>query len=280
MTARLAVASGQGPRLLALALTACLAISFDGGAAWAGPPAPPAKGSPQQKEAEALFTQGIALSDEQKWAEALEAFRRSDELRPSLSARFNMAAAQRSMGRYVESKRTLEGILRDGPTWTPPMKAALRGDAEALLAEVGPKVVIVSLRVSPASAAVSVDGSPATRTADGKLELDPGKHVFVVRADGHETTTVARTLSASDKEVSLTAPAVKLLAPPPPPDGGVATKWWFWTITGVVVLGAAGGVTAGVLLSQPASTNAPSATVGRTIPVGFQGWQYSVGGSF
>jgi hypothetical protein len=258
--------------LLFAALTLALAAPLVPGAALAGPPASkPAPPTAEQKEAAKLFDQGVTLSDEGKWSEALEAFRKSDALRPSLSARFNLAATMRALGRYVEAKRTLEKILADGPTWDPPIKPALKADVEKLLGEVRPNVVSLKVKVTPASAEVSVDGLPLERASDGASELDPGRHVFVVTAPEHETTTVTKTLAASDRELSLSAPKKQVVVVQKQASGGITTKWWFWTTAGVVVAGAAAAVIAVVVTQQPqATTGAPPATVGRIVPVGFR----------
>lgn len=253
---------------LALALAAPLVAPTS---THAGPPAKPSAPTPEQKEAAKLFDQGVTLSDEGKWSEALEAFRKSDELRPSLSARFNLAATMRALGRYVEAKRTLEKILTDGPTWDPPIKPALKTDVEKLLGEVKPNVVALKVKVTPSTAEVSVDGLPLERAGDGTSELDPGRHVFVVTAPEHETTTVTKTLAASDRELSLVAPKKQVVVVQKQESGGITTKWWFWTTAGVVVAGAAVAVVAVVVTQQPqATTGAPPATVGRIVPVGFR----------
>ena len=62
--------------------------------------------------------------------------------------------------------------------------------------------MVIEIRTVPKKAKLEVDGAAPTPLPDGRLELDPGKHVFVVRAEGHETTTVGRTLSADDVELT------------------------------------------------------------------------------
>jgi tetratricopeptide (TPR) repeat protein len=227
--------------------------------------------STADRQARALFDQGVALSDEGKWAEALTAFQKSDALVPSATVRYNLAATQRALGRYVEAKRTLEGILADPQQFRAPIKPRLREELEKLLSEVKGKIVVVSLLLSPPGADVQVDGAAAAPMPDGRLELDPGRHVFVIAAEGHETTTVTQALSASDTEVTLTAPRKRAVVPQPPPrpPAPFYTRAWFWaTVGGVAATGVAVAIT--VALAQPdaAAASPPTRTVDRLIPTG------------
>ena len=223
------------------------------------------KSAPESRRARALFEEGVALSDEGKWADALSAFEKSDQLVPSPSARYNVGTTLRALGRYVEAKRTLQSVLTEAPTFKPPMKPALKKDVEKVLAEVNAKIVLVSLKVSPVDADVQMDGGAITRLPDGRLEVDPGKHVFVASASGHETTTLAQLLT-SDGDVVLTAPRivprVELVKETP-----VYARAWFITTLSVAVAGAAAvGI---IFAAQPRTTTPagpPDATVQRVIP--------------
>lgn len=222
------------------------------------------KNSPQARRARALFEEGIALSDEGKWPDALAAFQKSDEIVPSPAARFNIGATLRALGRYVEAKQTLQRILDEEKTFKPPLKPALKKDIQKLLAEVSEKVVLIQVRTSPAAADLQIDGSPARPLPDGRLELDPGKHVFVLSAKGHDTSTVAKTLSKEDTELAITAPKTKPAEDVTP----VYKKGWFWATTGGAVVASVTVIVLVVAL-QPDPLPAklpPPATVDRVIP--------------
>ena len=95
---------------------------------------------------------------------------------------------------------------------------------------------------------MEVDGTPVEQP--GKpLEVDPGRHVFVVRAPGHETTTVTHDVPSGSSQLALTAPTL----PPPAPTAAPAPlaeeeeplhqKWWLWTtVAGITVAAAVVGV--------------------------------------
>lgn len=257
-------ARARGGRPLAVGAAMALLLAASVATAQQGGSNNSTKASPQARRARALFEEGIALSDEGKWPDALAAFEKSDELVPSPSARFNIGATLRALGRYVEAKQTLQRILDEEQSFKPPLKPALRKDIQKLLAEVSEKVVVIQVRTSPAAADLQVDGSPAKPLPDGRLELDPGKHVFVLSAKGHDTTTVAKTLSKGDTELAITAPKVKPVEEATP----IYKKGWFWATAGGAVVASVTVIVLVVAL-QPEPLPAklpPPATVDRVIP--------------
>lgn len=230
------------------------------------------KDSAEARRAKALFDQGIALSDEGKWSEALAVFQQSDELVPSASVEFNIAATLRALGRYVEARKTLQAILDLEPTMKPSMKPALKADVEKLLAEVTAKIVTLRLSLDPSDGTVEIDGAKASAGPDGTFELDPGRHVFVLSAKGHETTTITKTLAAADKELALKAPVIrtkvveKRVEVPAEKSTPVYGRAWFWTAAGVLV---AGAVVVTIIVTRPderAPAAPPARTVDRVIP--------------
>lgn len=224
--------------------------------------------SPEEQEARALFDQGLALSDESRWSEALDAFKKSDKLVHSASVRFNMAVTLRALGRFVEAKRIAEELLARGVD-DKPLKPALQKDVEKLRDEVAPKIVHVELRRNPADGSVEIDGTLFIVAADGRVELDPGKHVFIMRKEGYETVTVAQSVAGPEAVVVLTAPKINIAPPPEPPP--FYKRGWFWgTVGGVVAAGAAIAVVAVVTTADaPAVAAPPPSTVGRVIPAAF-----------
>lgn len=223
----------------------------------------------EQQQARTLFDEGIGLSDDGKWAEALEVFQKSDAIVHSATVRFNIAVTQRALGRYIDAKHTLAQIIADSESNVLPVKPALRKDVDKLLGEVQAKIVHASLRKSPADAEVQIDGGPAELQPDGRVELDPGKHIFVISAPGHQTITVTKVLEG-DAEVALTAPkvAVAPLPPPPPPPDPFYKRGWFWGAVGATVaVGAA--VTVIVVVTRPSEgpvSTPPPSTVDNVIP--------------
>ncbi len=253
------------PQTRHVLFAALLACSLGAGSA----AAQPKKATPaEQQQARALFEEGIGLSDDGKWAEALEIFQKSDAIVHSAAVRFNIAATQRALGHYVDAKRTLTQLIADGEAKTLTVKPALRKDIDKLLGEVQAKVVHVSLRKSPTDAEVQIDGSAAEPQPDGRVELDPGKHIFVISAEGHQTVTVTKVLEG-DAEVALTAPKVIAAAPPPPPPppDPFYKRGWFWGAVGATVAaGAAVAVIVVVTRPSEGPVSAPASTVDNVTP--------------
>jgi hypothetical protein len=231
-----------------------------------------AKATPEARRAKALFEEGVALSDEGKWADALSAFQKSDELQPSASARYNIGATLRALGRYVEATKLLEQVLADGASSKTPLKPALKKDIEKLLAEVKAKVVTVRLKLSPVNADVQMDGAPVSPGPDGKLAVDPGKHVFVVSAKGYDTTTVSQSLSSNDVEVVLTAPKTveKVQVVEVKQTPVYARAWFIATLSVAVAGGAAVGIVFATRPKETPPAGPPQATVEHVIPAAWR----------
>lgn len=226
------------------------------------------KPTPEELQARALFDQGLALSDEGRWSEALEVFKKSDDIQHSASVRFNMAVTYRALGRYVEAKRLVDQLLTKGVD-DKPLKPALQKEVQKLRDEVAPKVVNAVIKRYPADASIEIDGTLHIVGSDGRIELDPGRHVFLLRKDGYDTITVSKTVEGSEVEIILSAPKTKIAAPPP--ETPFYKKGWFWgTVGAVVAAGAAVAVVVVVTSSEaPATAGPPSSTVGRVIPAAF-----------
>lgn len=226
------------------------------------------KPSPEERQARALFDQGLALSDEGKWSEALEVFKKSDEIQHSANVRYNMAVTYRALGRYVEAKRLTNDLLTSGVD-DKPLKPALEKEVRKLRDEVAPKVVVALIKRSPADATVEIDGTLHIIGGDGRIELDPGKHVFVLKKDGYDTVTVSKSIEGVDVDVVLTAPKTKIVDPAA--ETPFYKKGWFWGTVGAVV--AAGAAVTVVVIVTSSEGQAPAApppsTVGRVIPAAF-----------
>lgn len=238
---------------------------FGSTSAWA---AGGGKLTPEERQARALFDQGLALSDEAKWSEALEVFKKSDELQHSANVRYNMAVSYRALGRYVEAKRLADDLLKKGVD-DKPLKPALEKEVQKLRDEVAPKIVTVAIKRNPPDGTIEIDGTLQVVGTDGRIEMDPGKHVFVLKKDGYDTVTVSKNLEGSEVEVVLTAPKTKIA--PPPVEVPFYKRGWFWGTVGAVV---AGGAAVAVVVVVTGSEGAapstpPPSTVGRVIPAAF-----------
>ena len=143
-------------------------------------PTPPALDAAREE-----FQRGVALSQTQRWSEAVEAFRRSRALIDRPRSAFNMALALQHLGRMREARQALHQCLAMPETGA---DAGLQHDAEALLAAVRAAVGTLYLAVAPPVAEARVDGE--RQLGDGgtrTLDIDPGRHVVSLAAEGLST---------------------------------------------------------------------------------------------
>lgn len=170
--------------------------------------------------ARALFAEGIDHVRDNEWGEALAAFNASAELRAHAVTTYNIGACYRATGRYAKARQAfLAALGRHVEHDELPMH--LLEETRRYLVELDGVLGRVPIRVSPASATVTVDGAPLRREVvgpktqlvggvrpagsgeplaggQGLLLLDPGAHVILVSADGHEDAVVNRTVTPGD----------------------------------------------------------------------------------
>lgn len=138
-----------------------------------------------REQARRLFAEGVALSQSERWAEALSAFQRSNALVPRASTSYNVANALYRLDRPVEGLAELDaydempGVGND--TAARDRGTALRDLLEAAVAE-------VRLAITPAETEVFTDGRLSKETgAVRRLRLNPGTHSIRVAQEGYET---------------------------------------------------------------------------------------------
>jgi len=153
----------------------------------AEPESPPA-------DARALFERGIEYSDQERWGEAVEYFRRSWALLERPSTAYNLAVALLRLGQPTGALDALEDFLRvaDGDDSRRPRARELLETALAAIAH-------VTMTVEPATAVVRVDGSLVGGEGPVReLRLDPGQHNVRVEAEHHEPEAI--TIAVVDGE--------------------------------------------------------------------------------
>ncbi|MCC7535420.1 MAG: PEGA domain-containing protein [Deltaproteobacteria bacterium] len=192
--------------------------------------------------ARALFREGVRLTDELQWSDALEAFRGSYRIRPAPAALLNIGIALRSLGRYVEAEEALSRYLRLYRGRNPEHDAL----AMRYVAEAGARIAQLSVRTRPAAVELTIDGRPVRGERDGDvtvLRVDPGEHFIGARARGYAPVRRAITLVPnSDEAIVLTLQRIET------PDEGGPSGWIFVGI-GAGVAAAAGAVVAAILLT-------------------------------
>jgi hypothetical protein len=146
-------------------------------------PAPVAAAADVER-ARAAFGRGVLLAQQDRWSEALDAFRESRRAADRPRTAFNVGLALQHLGRLRDARAALrECIAMPGVL----AEADLAADANALEAEVSRSLARLRLVMEPANAEVRVN---AEVMADDRgeplrnLALDPGSQEVEVSAPG------------------------------------------------------------------------------------------------
>lgn len=242
-----------------LLLLSALALSLFAVPTWA---------SAQEDEAREEFRAGIAAVRADNWEVARGHFERAYELSPRASVLANLAAAQRQTGLLVEAKASYEEWLRDPPD------GPLRRQVRAELRELEPLVPTLNVLVRGAQPGdtLLVDGNVAMPNEN--IEVNPGwREIQVERGDRAVASLRVNIDEGDHEEVQLTVrsvpsavetgsradeterPRIRFDEEPDEiqeeEDDEGGSLAWLWVTLSVVVVGAAAGVTAAVLLGGP-----------------------------
>jgi hypothetical protein len=132
----------------------------------------------------ALYLEGLAAFEQNRYAEATRAFRAAYELEPVPAALYSLATTLRAQDLYAEALRATRTLLVDHPD----LDAELRTQAEALVEDLRGRVGTLALLDLPTAPApmLQLDGDslslPATRPVE--LDVDPGSHRLHITAPG------------------------------------------------------------------------------------------------
>jgi tetratricopeptide (TPR) repeat protein len=203
-------------------------------------------------DARAELATGVAFAEQNRWEEALVAFRRAHALSPQPATLLNVAGAEAQTGRLVAATESYRRLLR-----TPGLSDGLRGVARTALAAAELRVARLRISVDRRGPGdrVLLDGRALiTAELGGDVPVDPGAHTLLLERDG---VTRARSRVAlregETRAISLRAPAPaeaersrSLFASP-----------WFWATVGVVVTGGTIAAVCATGACSPESCEAP-----------------------
>ncbi|HET9930981.1 MAG TPA: hypothetical protein VFQ35_09850 [Polyangiaceae bacterium] len=147
--------------------------------------------------------------------EAIREFREAYRIKPHYSVLYNLGQALSLAGKPVEATDTLTRYLHDGAD---AIAADRRASVEATLASLRRQVGELAFQVEPASAMLEVDGKSMDAAERAvPLRLSAGKHRWVARAGGHESSAGAVVVQGERRteiEIRL-APSERAPLPPP-----------------------------------------------------------------
>jgi outer membrane receptor for ferrienterochelin and colicins len=185
----------QRPRAVA---AAALAVILLGAAA--------ASADSSADEADARFRRGTELYKQRRYEEALLEFFTSNRLAPNRNVVFNLARSFEALGRFDEAYRYYSDFLAAEPT--PDDRAA----AEARLAELAPRVALVTVASTPPGASVYVDRKDLGGRGETPLTvaLTPGPHLLLLEKEGFEPAQREVTLERG-RRVDVALPLVAIV---------------------------------------------------------------------
>lgn len=136
---------------------------------------------------EALIQQGIELRREGKDFQALDYFKRANELAPTPRSFAQLGLVEQALGRWVAAEEHLTTALRaETDEWV----RANHGVLVESVRVVRSHITTVELRGEPDGAAITVNGAAVgTVPLPGPLRLGEGDAEIVLEAPGHESAT-------------------------------------------------------------------------------------------
>ncbi len=160
------------------------------------------RGQEVDGDARRLFTEGVTLLQDHRFADALARLEQARALREVPAIVYNMAVALRGLGRYVEAAESLRRFLALTQGRLDPQRQA---DAERLSSETQAAIAYVTVRVAVAGATVTIDERVLTpEQLDRAVPVNPGAHVFRAYGDGLTRHEVERRVGNGERtEVQL-----------------------------------------------------------------------------
>lgn len=151
------------------------------GSASAQTPPPPTPHTSVNSQAAEAAQRGEAAFRDRRYGDARLAYEEATRLEPTPNRWYMLGQACRGMSRYTQAIDAFEHFLTaPGADVDPARIPLLRAEIESMRRLVGR----LSLTVTPATAAVSLDGRALALPIDQAL-VDPGPHVLEVTAEGH-----------------------------------------------------------------------------------------------
>jgi len=185
-----------------------------------------------------LFAEALNDEEHERFAAALEKYRRVLAVRDTANVRFRMGAALEGLGKLARAVEAYREAVR--------LAGTSAGDGEVVrtartrMAALEPRLGHLTIRLSQPGAEVAIDGQRVPSLDD--VPMDPGAHRVTAEAPGTRPFRSEITLSEGGR---LELPIALEAAPPPPPREPQATSTrttlgWVSAVTGGALL--AGGV--------------------------------------
>ena len=223
----------------------------------------------------ALFKKGVEAYKEADFRAALVEFRRAYEASShDYRVLYNIAQCEYQLTNYVGALNAFEKYLADGGSQ---VKDEKRGEVLGEIAKLKGRIGIVTVRVDPAAAKITVDGEAGAKPGES-IKLNPGSHKIEASEAGFERATETVDVGGGDvRTVDIKLKAASSVAPPPV--AGEETRSWTAPIVGFAITGglAVGTVVFGILASGKESDLANAKKVPNPSPANLKSLDSSLG---
>lgn len=144
---------------------------------------------------------------------ALKAYEKAFELYPLAQIYFPIGLAEQKLGRHLDAIRHYQQLLDE----VEDIKPALKAEVDKRIAEVKQKVVVLTIKVKPDGAAITIDGEEkGTSPLALPVFLKPGEHTIAVTAGGHVPYEKTVKLETGDQTHEVTMEKVPVVVKKPP----------------------------------------------------------------
>ncbi|HEY5926593.1 MAG TPA: hypothetical protein VIV11_33125 [Kofleriaceae bacterium] len=168
--------------------------------------------------AAALMTEGVRQLQADKFEQALANFLEAYAKFPSPKILLNIGSTLRDMGRLADAANTYQRYLADPATGTERI-----AEVKELLVKLDQELTLLTIRVSPRPAEVSIDGGPFIPIgATLQTRVRPGIHLVRARKGDASTELTVNGFEGETKDITATIanapPAPPTPTPPPNPN--------------------------------------------------------------
>jgi len=222
----------------------------------------------------ALFKKGVDFYKEADFRAALVEFKRAYEAsNHDYRVLYNIAQCEYQLTNYVGALSSFEKFLSDGGAQ---VKDERRGEVLSEIAKLKGRVGVLTVRVEPAGAKVTIDGEAVPKPGEA-VKLNPGSHKVEATESGFERATESVEIGGGDVR-TLEVKLKPSQAAPPPSTTGDERNWTppivAFAITGGLVVGT---VVFGVVTSGKESDLAAAKAVVNPDPANLKSLDSSVG---
>lgn len=155
------------------------------------------RGGSERAQAEQHFRRGVALIDQERWEEGLEAFDQSYRLYPTQAALFNRAMCLRLLRRYGEA---MDALVEYRARYASQVSAARMAEVDAELRTLESLIGQMTVTLTgPDAADIFIDGQRAgTAPTERPVVVAPGRHTVELRAAGFRPFSQTVTVSSGE----------------------------------------------------------------------------------